>query len=185
MTYQVLGRGDVIVSKTLPVYGSSTYNFRFLASFAMIPKASLVVYYIRSDGEIISDHIKIELGEELNNFVSMMDIFEIRNFNLIYFGQIDIELSQDEAKPGDDLRITVNTKPNSYVGLLGVDQSVLLLKKGNDLEKSAVFEELGKFNEKTRNSRRYYGSFYGSYNDFDVSGAAIITNAKEEIRKRF
>lgn len=70
LTYQVLGRGDVIVSKTFPVYGSTKYNFRFLASFAMVPKASLVVYYIRTDGEIISDHIKIELGDELNNYVS-------------------------------------------------------------------------------------------------------------------
>ncbi|CAH1708831.1 unnamed protein product [Chironomus riparius] len=163
ITYQVLGRGDVIVSKSLPVFGSNKYNFRFLGSFAMVPKATLVVYYIREDGEIISDHVKIELGDELNNF-------------------IDLELSQDQAKPGDDLSITISTKPNSYVGLLGVDQSVLLLKKGNDLEKSSVFEELGKFNEKTRFHRRYYGDFYGSYSDFDISGAVIVTNAKEEIR---
>ncbi|CAG9797907.1 unnamed protein product [Chironomus riparius] len=162
ITYQVLGRGDVIVSKSLPVFGSNKYNFRFLGSFAMVPKATLVVYYIREDGEIISDHVKIELGDELNNF-------------------IDLELSQDQAKPGDDLSITISTKPNSYVGLLGVDQSVLLLKKGNDLEKSSVFEELGKFNEKTRFHRRYYGDFYGSYSDFDISGAVIVTNAKEEI----
>lgn len=66
-----------------------------------------------------------------------------------------------------------------------MDQSVLLLKKGNDLEKSAVFEELGKYNEKTRFHRRYYGDFYGSYSDFDISGAVILTNAKEEIRKIF
>lgn len=81
------------------------------------------------------------------------------------------------------MSITVSTKPNSYVGLLGVDQSVLLLKKGNDLEKSAVFEELDKYNEKTRWNRRWYSSYSGSYSDFESSGAAIITNAKEEIRK--
>lgn len=81
------------------------------------------------------------------------------------------------------MSITVSTKPNSYVGLLGVDQSVLLLKKGNDLEKSTVFEELGKFNEKTRWNRKWYSEYYGTYNDFESSGAAIITNAKEEIRK--
>lgn len=94
-------------------------------------------------------------------------------------------MSSDQGKPGDQVSITVSTKPNSYVGLLGVDQSVLLLKKGNDLDKSAVFEELGKFNERTRWERRFYGSYYGSYADFDSSGAAIITNAKEEIRKLF
>lgn len=103
---------------------------------------------------------------------------------LVYFlSQINLDLSADQAKPGEQLSITVNTKPNSYVGLLGVDQSVLLLKKGNDLEKSAIFEELGKFNEKTRWSRKWYSNYYGSYSDFETSGAAIITNAKEEIRE--
>lgn len=83
ITYQVLGRGDVIVSKSLPVYGSNKYNFRFLGSFAMVPKATLVVYYIREDGEIISDHVKIELGDELNNFVSYkscLQYYQILNF---------------------------------------------------------------------------------------------------------
>lgn len=94
-------------------------------------------------------------------------------------------LSSNETRPGEQLSITVNTKPNSYVGLLGVDQSVLLLKKGNDLEKSAVFEELEKYNEKTRWNRRYFSSYGNSYSDFDTSGAVIITNAKEEIRKLF
>lgn len=70
LTYQVLGRGDVIISRTLQVPSSKNFNFRFLASFAMVPKASLVVYYIREDGEIISDHLKIELGDELQNHVS-------------------------------------------------------------------------------------------------------------------
>lgn len=79
----------------------------------------------------------------------------------------------------------MSTKPNSYVGLLGVDQSVLLLKKGNDIEKSTVFEQLEKYNEKTRWNRRWYSGYYGSYNAFESSGAAIITNAKEEIRKFF
>lgn len=100
-----------------------------------------------------------------------------------YEFQIDLELSSDQGKPGDQVSITVSTKPNSYVGLLGVDQSVLLLKKGNDIEKSTVFEELGKYNEKTRYQRRWFGNYYGTYVDFEMSGAAIITNAKEEIRK--
>lgn len=69
------------------------------------------------------------------------------------------------------------------MGLLGVDQSVLILKKGNDLEKSAVFEELEKYNEKTRWNRRWYSSNHNSYSDFEESGAVIITNAKEEIRE--
>jgi CD109 antigen len=70
ITYQVLGRGDIIISKTLFAGGQKKFNFRFLASFAMVPKANIVVYYIRDDGEIISDSVKLELGSELQNYVS-------------------------------------------------------------------------------------------------------------------
>ena len=38
-----------------------------------------------------------------------------------------------ETQPGNNVDITIRTKPNSYVGVLGVDQSVLLLRSGNDL----------------------------------------------------
>jgi CD109 antigen len=70
LTYQVLGRGDVIISKTVQVPNSKSFNFRFLASFAMVPKANLIVFYIRPDGEIVSDNLKVEFGDELQNFVS-------------------------------------------------------------------------------------------------------------------
>lgn len=70
LTYQVLGRGDVLISRTVQIPSSRSFNFRFLASFAMVPKARLLVYYIREDGEIISDQISIPLGDELQNYVS-------------------------------------------------------------------------------------------------------------------
>lgn len=93
-----------------------------------------------------------------------------------------LELSTLQAKPGQDLKITINTKPNSYVGLLGVDQSVLLLKSGNDIEKKSVFEELENFN--TRNYYRgWYGGYFPTYENFESSGAIMLTNAKEEPRK--
>lgn len=182
LTYQVLGRGDVIISRTLQVPNTRNFNFRFLASFAMVPKANIIVFYIRKDGEIISDQLKVDFDDELQNFVSFfVDLMKIiLSFDV---SQINLELSSDQGKPGDQVSITVNTKPNSYVGLLGVDQSVLLLKTGNDIDKSSVFEELEKYNGKTRWNRRFYSGYYRTYNDFDNSGAAIITNAKEEIRK--
>lgn len=49
------------------------FVFNFLASFAMVPKAQLIVYYMK-DGEIISDTIDVEFGEELHNFVSFLSV---------------------------------------------------------------------------------------------------------------
>lgn len=68
----------------------------------------------------------------------------------------------------------MTTQPNSIVNLLGVDQSVLLLKKGNDIEASTVFSELLKYgNEKN------YSNFHGGYPDFRDANAIVITNAKK------
>lgn len=51
----------------------------------MVPKAQLIVYYMK-DGEIISDTIDIEFGEELHNFVSY--ILAIVFFRILIIHQL-------------------------------------------------------------------------------------------------
>jgi hypothetical protein len=46
---------------------------------------------------------------------------------------VKISANSEETQPGTDVELTFEAKPNSYVGILGVDQSVLLLKSGNDI----------------------------------------------------
>lgn len=48
--------------------------------------------------------------------------------------------------PGDEIDIKVTTSPDSFVALLGVDQSVKHLKQGNDLEESEIFSKLSDYN---------------------------------------
>ncbi|GAB0100916.1 Alpha-macroglobulin, receptor-binding [Sergentomyia squamirostris] len=170
-TYQILGRGDIIISNTVEVPSRTSHTFKFLASFAMVPEAKLVVYFVRPDGEIVSDSQLIKFRSSFQNFVKL-------------------ELDKNQAKPGEDLSITVNTKPNSFVGLLGVDQSVLLLKSGNDLSKDDIFNDLKSYQEETwyarpypvfRKKRSFYPPWYRpTWRDFSQSGAVILTNAKEE-----
>jgi len=50
------------------------------------------------------------------------------------------------VEPGKTVDVTVKAKPNSYVGVLGVDQSVLLLKSGNDLTQVKKYIFLKFFN---------------------------------------
>lgn len=81
--------------------------------------------------------------------------------------------------------ISVSTRINSFVGLLGVDQSVLLLKKGNDIEPSMVFDELEKYGATERSNYSYYQSYNRDVVDFRDSRAIIITNAKDPFCKKF
>lgn len=68
LTYEILGRGDIIVSNTIEVPNQNYHIFQFFASFSMFPKAQLVVHYIK-DNEIVSDRLEIEFGNELQNEV--------------------------------------------------------------------------------------------------------------------
>lgn len=79
-----------------------------------------------------------------------------------------MNLSTNEATPGQDVDITIISKPNSYIGLLGVDQSVLLLREGNDLDKSKIFNELEEYSKYPKPTARYYGSIDG-WQDFSVN----------------
>lgn len=70
LTYQVIGKGDVIVSETIPVDNQKNVQFEFTPTLAMVPTANVIVFYMTDDGEIISDSMKVEFGNELRNHVS-------------------------------------------------------------------------------------------------------------------
>lgn len=75
------------------------------------------------------------------------------------------------AKPSEEVKLKVKTDADSFVGLLGVDQSVLLLKSGNDLNKDDIFNSLNKYKTSTP-WLRGYGRYPGQ-----TSGLVTLTNA--------
>lgn len=46
--------------------------------------------------------------------------------------------NKESSSPGDNVELTVHADPKSIVNLLAVDQSVLLLKSGNDITAEKV-----------------------------------------------
>lgn len=72
LTYIVVGgREEIVLSKNVKIPNSRNFDFSFPSSTAMMPTAKLLVYYIRDDGEIISDQVKINFGYKLKNLVSL------------------------------------------------------------------------------------------------------------------
>jgi len=70
LSYQVMGRGDVVVAHSLGLGGERVTRFRFLATHAMAPAARVIVYTMRPDGEVLADTIDVELQGLLQNYVS-------------------------------------------------------------------------------------------------------------------
>ncbi|KAJ8680026.1 hypothetical protein QAD02_015813 [Eretmocerus hayati] len=166
LSYQILGRGDVLQAASIQTGDRHTASFRFFATYVMAPVAHVLVYYVREDGEVIADSLEVELEGTLQNFV-------------------DIRTQTDEVRPGGDVDLTISAKPNSYVGILGVDQRSLLLKSGNDISYDQVKKELMSYDMKD-------GSYYsddeftpswirpGSASTEEVfrkSGTVVLTNA--------
>ena len=52
--------------------------------------------------------------------------------------QVSLSFDKNKTEPGKSLNLKVTAAPASYVGLLAVDQSVLLLKGGNDITQKDV-----------------------------------------------
>lgn len=168
--YEVIGRGDVLFADTLQAHQGTTHTFRFVATASMAPRARLLVYYVRDDGEIVADSLHFAVAGAIQNEVS-------------------VNLTPASVAPGEDVSITVTTRPNAFVGLLAVDQRALLLANANHLSQDEVVEELEKYDPGRRNlegpwytlSRRKRALFnwHGTTTANDVfknAGVVVLTN---------
>jgi len=123
VTCQGLARGDIIWALSPDAKNRTEFEFEVKIDQRMAPEAMIMCYYIRTENkEMIADVIRVPVSGQVRNIVK-------------------ISTSREEAKPGQEVEVGIFTKPNSVVGVLGIDQSVLLLKSGNDISKSDLAED--------------------------------------------
>jgi CD109 antigen len=167
--YEVMGRGDIVLARSVDVPNTSTFEFSFMVTHRMAPKARIVVYYVRQDNqEIVADALNFDVDG-------------------VFKTQVTVDTNVQETKPGALVDVRVETNPNAYVGILGIDQSVLLLKSGNDITQQDVINELETYDtgKSNKDIPRWYGinkkSFWwpGSSTTgeiFDDLGVVILSN---------
>nr|XP_041631986.1 CD109 antigen isoform X5 [Drosophila kikkawai] len=149
--YTIVARGNIVLSEYVDVpEGDKTYTVKFFPTFDMVPSATIYIHYVIND-DLHFEEKTIEFEKEFSN-------------------SIDIS-APVSAKPSEEIKLQVKTDPDSFVGLLGVDQSVLLLKSGNDLSRDDIFNSLNKYKTSTP-WQRGYGKYPG-----ETSGLVTLTNA--------
>ena len=149
-TYQVIAHGKVYHSETVQVPTRKYHVFQFVPTFAVAPTATIIAFYFDGD-EIVSARTSIEVSDDLNNYVKL-------------------KLSATSAKPGQDIEIDIATGARSYVGLVGVDQSVLLLKQNEDLTVAKAYSEVSSYPNSVH-SKAYdpeEPNYYNNWKDFRV-----------------
>ncbi|XP_034035690.1 C3 and PZP-like alpha-2-macroglobulin domain-containing protein 8 [Thalassophryne amazonica] len=99
---------------------------RFPVSHSMAPLSRLLVYYVRENGEGITDSLQIPIQPEFENKVS-------------------VSLSVNESMPGDSVTLHVRGERGSCVCVATVDKSLYLLKPEFRLSPDKVFQALAHF----------------------------------------
>ena len=115
--YEVISRGKVVFSDF-----SGSPEISVALTPVMAPTSRLVVYQILPGNEVAADYLPF--GVEAS-----------------YPMPIGLELSVDEARPGDSVDIDLTTQGPARVGLAAVDRSVFILAE-NRLNLRQVFAEL-------------------------------------------
>ncbi|KAF0886486.1 CD109 protein, partial [Crocuta crocuta] len=149
LSYMVVSRGQLVA---VGKQNSTTFSLTPENSWA--PKACIIVYYIKDDGEIINDVLKIPV-------------------QLVFKNKIKLFWSKAHAAPSEkvSLRISV-TQPDSIVGVVAVDKSVNLMNASNDITMENVVHELELYN-----TGYYLGMFMNSFAVFQECGLWVLTDA--------
>ncbi|XP_053399007.1 CD109 antigen-like [Mercenaria mercenaria] len=158
--YQVMSRGSVVAAGS---FIGNTFNIPIDSDMA--PNARIIVYYVRTDGEVVTDSISFDVDGAFQN-------------------EVTIDFDKTKAQPGENVNVIVKADPMSVVNLLAVDQSVLLLKSGNDVTASEVIDELKSYDTIKHRKKMAvwwpYPVYYGGSDAktiFDNSGVRVMTDA--------
>ncbi|GMS92544.1 hypothetical protein PENTCL1PPCAC_14719, partial [Pristionchus entomophagus] len=173
LTYQVMSRGAVLLAEQIAVDDDHA-TISFATTSEMAPKSRLIVYSVRpSNNEVLVDATDFKVDGLFKNNVSL-------------------SIDRDSAEPGQSVKFKVNTDPHSFVGLLTVDQSVLLLKSGNDITRDMVESDIEQYDTTTsgggfrpwefRKKRSVWFPWWGvggrdAQSIFDNAGLVVLTDA--------
>jgi len=87
---------------------TDTAEIAFTVTPAMAPSARLLVYQVLPTSEVAADFIPFDAEGD-------------------YPHKVTASFSAEEARPGDDLQVNVQTEGPARVGLVAVDRSVYIL----------------------------------------------------------
>uniref|UniRef100_H3DDC7 C3 and PZP like alpha-2-macroglobulin domain containing 8 n=1 Tax=Tetraodon nigroviridis TaxID=99883 RepID=H3DDC7_TETNG len=102
--YEVTSRGNIVLSGQQPSNPTASHR-----DHSMAPLSHLLVYYVRENGEGVTDSVQIPVQPAFEN-------------------QVSVSLSANETMPGDPVTLRVHGEKGSCVCVATVDKSLYLLK---------------------------------------------------------
>jgi len=115
--YEVVSRDKVVFTDF-----TSSQEISLVTTPQMTPSSKILVYQILPNSEVAADYLPFEVVAQ-------------------YPQDVNVEFSDDEARPGDGIEIIIQTEGEAKVGIVAVDKSVFILAE-NRLNLQQVFAEL-------------------------------------------
>ncbi|HSW57784.1 MAG TPA: alpha-2-macroglobulin family protein, partial [Dehalococcoidales bacterium] len=163
--YEVIARGQVVFSSY-----SQKSEIALTLTPAMSPSARILIYQILPNSEVAADYLpfKVTAG---------------------YPHKVTLSTSVEQAKPGDNIDIIVQTEGVSQVGLAAVDKSVFILAE-NRMNLQQVFDELEKLYMNPQIEVHSVSINNGITNRgaqevFQSAGVIVLTNSKIPEGKKY
>ncbi len=156
--YEVVSRGRVVFSDF-----TSDNEIAVDTTPLMAPSSKLIVYQILPNSEVAADYVPFKVTAE-------------------YPLNITAAFGKEEAKPGEEIDINIETDGQAMVGIAAVDKSVFILAE-NRMNLQQVFDELERLYMKPQ-AELHEVSLYpvittkGSKEIFSDAGVIVLTNNK-------
>jgi CD109 antigen len=156
--YEVVSRNKVVFTDF-----TKSNTIAFNTTPLMAPTSKLLVYQILPNSEVAADNLPFKVEED-------------------YPHDINIGFSKDEARPGDEIDISILTEGQAKVGIAAVDKSVFILAE-NRLNLQQVFDELERLYMEPQ-VELHEVSIYPSINTrgavdiFKEAGVVVLSNSK-------
>nr|BAH22725.1 complement component C3 precursor [Nematostella vectensis] len=125
ISFMVLSRGRIILHRSIS--SSSGVNIAstlaFPVTLAMVPRARVLAYYVTHTNEVVADSALMEVENWFPNKV-----------------WLQVPTPAKGHLPGSTVEVKLHAEAGSRVALLGVDESVYLLRKNSRLTAKQVFQ---------------------------------------------
>ncbi|XP_062979689.1 ovostatin-like [Elgaria multicarinata webbii] len=100
-----------------------SFNIPFAVSPTMAPVATLLVYTLHPDSEVVADVARFQIEKCFKN-------------------KVRLQFSEKQALPASNISLRIEAAANSHCALRAVDQSVLLLRPERELSAESVYSLL-------------------------------------------
>ncbi|EDW64840.1 CD109 antigen [Drosophila virilis] len=133
--YLIMSKGVILINDRETII-EGIRTIAVVLSAEMAPVATLVVWKITQQGQVVADSLTFPVnGISRNNFT--------------------VYINNRKARTGEKVEVAIFGEPGSYVGLSGIDSAFYTMQAGNELTYAKIITKMSNFDEQTNGTYKH------------------------------